>query len=269
VGLILEDVRKSFDSTEVLAGVSLEARDGEFVCILGPNGSGKTTILRLIAGLEPVTEGRITVDGVPADGGQVPIGYVFQQHALLPWRTVRGNIAYGLELSRKEKGGREKVIDNYLELMGLRDFAAHYPRQLSGGMQQKVGIARALALEPPIVLMDEPFAALDAQTRNILQDELLRAWGVTKNTVLFVTHSVDEAVYLADRVVVLTARPATVRECVMVDLPRPRDRTSAEFNGVRRHVMQLLGQEMDHRYMHETRELPRLRRLYPDVPETL
>lgn len=269
MGLILEDVRKSFDSTEVLAGVSLEARDGEFVCVLGPNGSGKTTILRLIAGLQPVTSGRITVDGASGASGEVPIGYVFQHHALLPWRTVKGNIAYGLELAGRDKPTRERALDHYLELMGLRDFAGHLPRQLSGGMQQKVGIARALALEPPIVLMDEPFAALDAQTRNLLQDELLRAWGVTKNTVLFVTHSVDEAVFLADRIVVLTARPASVRECVPVQLPRPRDRTSVEFNRIRRHVMQLLGQEMDQSYIEETRELPRLRRLYPEVPETL
>jgi len=268
MGLILEDVAKSFDSTEVLRCVSLAARDGEFVCILGPNGSGKTTILKLIAGLEQVTGGRITVNGATA-AGDVPIGYVFQQHALLPWRTVRDNIAYGLELAGRDKQTRERALDHYLELMGLKDFAGHLPRQLSGGMQQKVGIARALALEPPIVLMDEPFAALDAQTRNILQDELLGAWGVTKNTVLFVTHSVDEAVFLADRIVVLTARPATVKECVPVDLPRPRDRTSVEFNTVRRHVMQLLGQETDHSYIEETRELPRLRRLYPEVPETL
>lgn len=241
MGLTLDGVAKRFDGTEVLADVSFTADDGSFVCLLGPNGSGKTTILRLIAGLEPANQGRILLDGSSADASRTDIGYVFQQHALLPWRTVRGNIAYGLDLAGVPRKRRDKVVNHYLDLMGLREFAERYPRQLSGGMQQKAGIARALAIEPKVVLMDEPFAALDAQTRNSLQAELLKVWEATRNTVLFVTHSVDEAVFLGDKVVVLSERPARVSADLAVPLPRPRDRTSVQFNELRRRVLHLLG----------------------------
>lgn len=241
MGLTLDRVGKRFDGTQVLADVSLTAEEGSFVCLLGPNGSGKTTILRVIAGLEPVSSGRILVDGLPADASRLDIGYVFQQHALLPWRTVGANIAYGLEVAGMPRAERDTVVARYIELMGLADFAGHYPRQLSGGMQQKAGIARALAIDPKVVLMDEPFAALDAQTRNVLQEEVLDVWEATSKTVLFVTHSVDEAIYLADQVVVLTERPARVKVAVDVELPRPRDRTSAAFNRLRRVVLDALG----------------------------
>ena len=268
MGLVVSDVKKSFDSTEVLSCVSFTAQDGELVCLLGPNGSGKTTILKLIAGLEEVTSGSITLDDEPAAGSHLPIGYVFQQHALLPWRTIRQNIAYGLELAGTPRAELERSVDGYIQLMGLEDFAAHYPRQLSGGMQQKVGIARALAIDPKIVLMDEPFAALDAQTRNILQAELLRVWETTKKTVLFVTHSVDEAVYLADRIVMLSERPAVVRECIPVRLGRPRDRTSQEFNDLRREVLRLLGEESPDQM--ETMAPPQKRRdLYSQFPDII
>lgn len=241
MGLKLEHVAKRFGGTEVLADIDFTTEDGRFVCLLGPNGSGKTTILKLIAGLEPVSSGRILLDGGEAATSATDIGYVFQQHALLPWRTVRGNISYGLELCGMRRAERDDVVQRYLELTGLADFADHYPRQLSGGMQQKAGIARALAIEPKVVLMDEPFAALDAQTRNALQEEVLRVWERTHKTVLFVTHSVDEAIYLSDEVIVLTQRPARVKQRVPVPLPRPRDRTGSDFNDLRRVVLSALG----------------------------
>jgi NitT/TauT family transport system ATP-binding protein len=229
--------------TEALHNVSFDVEDGEFICILGPSGCGKTTLLRITAGLETQTSGEITLNGVPIVGPDPKRGMVFQQYSLFPWRTVMDNITFGLEMQGTKKAEARKHVEKYIELVGLEQFKNSYPHELSGGMQQRAAIARALANEPEILLMDEPFGALDAQTRNILQDELLKIWEQKHVTFLFVTHSVDEAVFLSDRIVVMTSRPGRVKEIVKVDLPRPRCRTGPEANLLRDHVLKLLEEE--------------------------
>ena len=198
--------------TEALKKVSFDVEDGEFVCLLGPSGCGKTTLLRIIAGLETLTSGEITLNGIPITGPDPKRGMVFQQYSLFPWRTVMDNITFGLEMQGIKKVEARLQVEKYIELVGLEQFKNSYPFELSGGMQQRAAIARALANEPVVLLMDEPFGALDAQTRNILQDELLKIWEQKHVTVLFVTHSVDEAVFLSDRVVAMTSRPGRVKE---------------------------------------------------------
>lgn len=240
--LVLKDLSKSFVGeakveVEALSHINLEVRDGEFVSVLGPSGCGKTTLLRIIAGLDNASGGRILLDGNVIDGPCPRMAMIFQEYSLYPWRTVIDNIAFGLEMKGMEKQQRREKAFEFLELVGLVDFAGNYPYELSGGMRQRVAVARALAIDPQILLMDEPFGALDAQTRNMLQRELLEIWEKTKKTVVFVTHSVDEAVFLSDRVVVLTPRPGTIRDVVSIDLPRPRERTGAEFARIRRYVL--------------------------------
>jgi NitT/TauT family transport system ATP-binding protein len=234
-------------STEALKNVSFDVGDGEFVCLLGPSGCGKTTLLRIIAGLETLTSGDITLNGVSITGPDPKRGMVFQQYSLFPWRTVIDNVTFGLEMQGIDKAESRKHAEKYIELVGLKQFKNSYPYELSGGMQQRAAIARALANEPEVLLMDEPFGALDAQTRNILQDELLRIWEQRHVTFIFVTHSVDEAVVLSDRIVVMTARPGRIKEIVEVDLPRPRSRTSPEVNRLRDRVLKLLEEERFHR----------------------
>lgn len=229
--------------TEALRNISFDVKDGEFICLLGPSGCGKTTLLRIIAGLETHTSGEITLNGVPIIGPDPKRGMVFQQYSLFPWRTIIDNITFGLEIQGIRKPEARKRVEKYIDLVGLEQFKNSYPYELSGGMQQRAAIARALANEPEVLLMDEPFGALDAQTRNILQDELLKIWEQKHVTVLFVTHSVDEAVFLSDRIVVMTARPGRIREIVEVDLPRPRCRTSQEANVLRDRVLKLLEEE--------------------------
>ncbi|MDD3317971.1 MAG: ABC transporter ATP-binding protein [Methanosarcina sp.] len=233
-------------STEALKNVSFDVGDGEFVCLLGPSGCGKTTLLRIIAGLETRTSGDITLNGVSITGPDPKRGMVFQQYSLFPWRTVIDNVTFGLEMQGIDKAESRKHAEKYIELVGLKQFKNSYPYELSGGMQQRAAIARALANEPEVLLMDEPFGALDAQTRNILQDELLRIWEQRHVTFIFVTHSVDEAVVLSDRIVVMTARPGRIKEIVEVDLPRPRSRTSPEVNRLRDRVLKLLEEERFH-----------------------
>jgi NitT/TauT family transport system ATP-binding protein len=228
-----------------LEDFDLEVAEGEFVCLLGPSGCGKTTVLRIIAGLETKSAGQVLVHGEEIDGSRPRVGMVFQEFALFPWRTARKNVEFGLEVKGVPEAARARTAAKYLDLVGLRGFADSYPRELSGGMKQRVAIARALANEPAVLLMDEPFGSLDAQTRNLMQKELLRIWSATKKTILFVTHSVDEAVYLADRIAVMTARPGKVREIIPVPLPRPRDRTSREFIAIRGKVLTELDEEFD------------------------
>ncbi|MEJ2374370.1 MAG: ABC transporter ATP-binding protein [Pseudolabrys sp.] len=201
---------------EVLAldQVSLEVGNREFVALLGPSGCGKSTLLYLIGGFLPVETGTITVDGKPVTGPGPDRGIVFQHFALFPWKTVRGNILYGLERQGMPKAEREKRTQDFIELVGLADFEDSYPSQLSGGMKQRTAIARTLAFDPAILLMDEPFGALDAQTRGLMQSELLGIWQRTPKTVIFVTHDVQEAVYLADRVAVMSARPGRIKTIV-------------------------------------------------------
>ncbi|MDD1682133.1 MAG: ABC transporter ATP-binding protein [Methanoregula sp.] len=226
----------------VLDNISLKVNDKEFVCILGSSGCGKTTLLRMIAGLDTAESGSIVLDGEEMKGTNPKVGMVFQEYSLFPWRTVIDNIAFGLEMQGMKKEERFRVAEQYLGLVNLTQFRDSFPSELSGGMRQRVAVARALALDPVLLLMDEPFGALDAQTRNMLQKELLDIQEATKKTIIFITHSVDEAVYLSDRIIVLTPRPGRVCRIFPVGLPRPRDRTSPEFAQVRREVLDLINQ---------------------------
>jgi NitT/TauT family transport system ATP-binding protein len=249
VNLSIEHMTKTFprgDEEEELVAledIDLKVMDGEFVCILGPSGCGKTTLLRIIAGLEKKTSGSMFLKGKEISGPGSDRGMVFQEFALFPWRTVRKNIEFGLELKGMSQEERTKVSQRFIELVGLKGFEDSHPNQLSGGMKQRVGIARALANDPAILLMDEPFGALDAQTRNQMQKELLRIWKETKKTIIFITHSVDESVFLADRVIVLTSRPGKVKIIHDIDLPRPRDRASGGFINLRKTILDELEQQ--------------------------
>ncbi|BBL67799.1 ABC transporter ATP-binding protein [Methanoculleus chikugoensis] len=244
-GVSVANVGKAFPKedgtfTQALEGVNLEIGDTEFICLVGPSGCGKTTLLRIIAGLETATTGSVTVDGHAVTGPDPKRGMVFQEYSLFPWRRVIDNVAFGLEMKGVAKEERRRTADRYIEMVGLSQFRDAYPYELSGGMRQRVAIARALANDPDVLLMDEPFGALDAQTRNRMQKELLSLWEQTKKTIVFVTHSVDEAVYLATRIVVLSPRPGSVREVIEIPWPHPRDRTSAEFAEVRRRVLRMI-----------------------------
>ena len=245
--LEIDHLRKTFpkEDEEMVAieDFSLAVQNGEFVCLLGPSGCGKTTILRIIAGLETLTSGSIKLDGREVVNTGPDRGMVFQEFALFPWRNVRKNVEFGLEIKKVPPIERKEIGQRYIDLVGLKGFEDYLPKKLSGGMKQRVGIARALANDPEILLMDEPFGALDAQTRNQMQKELLRIWSETKKTVVFVTHSVDEAVYLADRVVVLTARPSRIKEIFKVEHPRPRDRANPEFIALRKRILAELEEE--------------------------
>jgi NitT/TauT family transport system ATP-binding protein len=226
----------------VLDNLNFEVKDKEFICILGSSGCGKTTLLRLIAGLDEAQDGSIIIDGEEIKGQNPKVGMVFQEYSLFPWRTVIDNIAFGLEMRGVSKEDRYMVAEWYLDLVNLAQFRDSYPSELSGGMRQRVAVARALTLDPVLLLMDEPFGALDAQTRNMLQQELLQIWEKTKKMIVFITHSVDEAVYLSDRIIVMTPRPGRICKIFPVPLPRPRDRTSVEFAQVRRDVLDLINQ---------------------------
>jgi NitT/TauT family transport system ATP-binding protein len=230
-----------------LKEVSLQVQDGEFVSFLGPSGCGKTTLLNAIDGLKRVTRGEIRIDGQVVSKPGKDRAMVFQSSALLPWRSVLGNVTYGLELQgapHKTAQGRGRDL---IKLVGLEGFEERYPNELSGGMQQRVNIARALATDPEILLLDEPFANLDAQTREFMQAELLRIWAATHKTAIFVTHNIVESVYLSDRVVVFTARPGRIKEIVNINLPRPRPlkiKRNPEFLQYEEHIWDLLQDEM-------------------------
>ncbi|HEX8967569.1 MAG TPA: ABC transporter ATP-binding protein [Chloroflexota bacterium] len=208
---------------EALRQVSVAVEAGQFISLLGASGCGKTTLLRIVDGLVKPTLGEVWVDGRRVDRPGPDRGFVFQQDALFPWRTVLDNVIFGLEVQGKPKREARERADVLVRLVGLSGFEQHFPHELSGGMRQRANLARALTIDPDVLLMDEPFAALDAQTREIMQVELLRIWRSNRKTVLFVTHQIDEAVYLSDRVVVMTSRPGQVKAIVEVDIPRPRD----------------------------------------------
>lgn len=221
----------------------LTVKPGEFLAIVGPSGCGKSTFLDMVAGLTKPNAGELFIDGKLITGPALDRGIVLQGYALFPWRTVQKNVEFGLEIKKVPAKERQEISKRFIELVGLEKFTDRYPHELSGGMKQRVAIARALAYDPDVLLMDEPFAALDAQTREILQEELLRIWGTTQKTVIFVTHGIDEAVFLADRVAVMTANPGTLKEIVEINLPRPRDnsvRSSAEFGWFRHKIWELL-----------------------------
>ncbi|MEU6113318.1 ABC transporter ATP-binding protein [Streptomyces sp. NPDC047117] len=238
-----QDVVKTFplkgtDFT-ALDGVSLDIADQEFVTVVGPSGCGKSTLMSMAAGLQEPSSGQVLVDGRPVTGPGPDRGVIFQQYALFPWLTVRQNVEFGLKLASVPAEERHRRADRAIALVGLDDFADALPKTLSGGMKQRCAIARAYAVDPQVLLMDEPFGALDALTRVQLQDQLLATWSREKRTVLFITHDVDEAVYLASRVVVMAARPGRVHRIIDVDLPYPRTeeiRLSAEFRQIRNEV---------------------------------
>ena len=240
-------VRKVFSAggREVVAldGIDLDVAPGEFVCLLGPSGCGKSTLLNALAGFSLPTSGELTALGKPVTGPGPERAMVFQEYALFPWMTVERNIAFGLEIAGAAPARQREVVDALLAKLGLSDFRDRFPKDLSGGMRQRVAIARVLAIDSPMLLMDEPFGALDALTRRSLQDELLRIWAELKKTVVFVTHGIEESIYLADRVVVMTYRPGTVKRIVPVALPRPRDPSSAEFNALKRELTALVMEE--------------------------
>lgn len=242
--LEVKNVRKAFGDFVVFEDISMRAKEGEFVCIVGPSGCGKTTILRVIAGLEKADEGSIYVDGKLMNEPSREKGLVFQEFALFPWRTVRKNVEFGLEYGGFALRERKMLSEKYIRLVGLSGWEDKYPYELSGGMKQRVAIARALVNDPRILLMDEPFAFVDAQTRNILQGELLRIWKETRKTIVFVTHNIDEAVYLADKVIVLTSPPAKTKGVHKIELERPRERTSKGFTKIRKKILQEVVEEV-------------------------
>jgi ABC-type nitrate/sulfonate/bicarbonate transport system ATPase subunit len=247
VDLLIESISKVFDASgrsrpvEVLKDISCSIRKGSLVSIVGPSGCGKTTLLRIIAGLERPSAGRVVLGTDEAGFGPRPnVGLVFQEYALFPWRTTLGNITIGLEFKGVERNERLSKGVAYLEAFGLKGFENRYPRELSGGMKQRVAIARTLIMEPSVVLMDEPFGSLDSQTRNSMQEFLTDLWERRRDTIVFVTHNVDEAVFLSDEIIILSARPAHIIGRFEVNCPRPRDRTGHECNAVRRSVLSVL-----------------------------
>lgn len=230
-----------------LSGVNFDVKKGEFVTIVGPSGCGKSTLLLSIDGLLPPANGEVIIGGKKVTSPGQDRALVFQEFALMPWRTNDSNTWFGLEVRGERKDFLRKASDHFLQLVGLKSFEKNYPHQLSGGMRQRVGIARALAVDPEILLMDEPFGALDAQTREIMQAGLLKIWEENRKTVFFVTHGIDEAIYLADKIVVMSARPGKVKEVIEVKLPRPRGleiKDEIEFGRLRRHIWNLLEDEV-------------------------
>jgi NitT/TauT family transport system ATP-binding protein len=250
-----------------LKNFDLDVRPGEFFTILGPSGCGKSTFLSMLAGLSRKTGGSITIDGRPADGINRHQGVVFQGYALFPWRTVLRNIEVGLEIRKLPKAERRRTAQEFLELVGLEGFGHRYPHELSGGMRQRVAIARSLAYNPDLLLMDEPFAALDAQTREILQSELLRIWELHQKTIVFITHSLDEAIYLSDRIAVMTHRPGRIKAILDVPLPRPRApeiRNSTAFVQLRQQAWEILRDEVAFASNHRQEPLAPLVPTEPD-----
>jgi NitT/TauT family transport system ATP-binding protein len=244
----IEGVHKAFTldgrAAPALVDISLEIQAGELLCLLGPSGCGKSTLLNIVAGFIPPTRGRVRVDGTPITGPGPERGVVFQEYVLFPWLTVTQNVEFGPRLMRMGGAGRREVVARYLDMVGLGEHATKFPVQLSGGMKQRVAIARALANNPSIVLMDEPFGALDAQTREVMQDELSRIQRVEHKTILFVTHSIREAVYLADRIVVMTSSPGRVKDVFTIKLPEARDRFAPEFSRYESEITRVVKEEV-------------------------
>ena len=256
VKLSIEHLSKRYwferEDREVLAvsDVSLAVEDGEFLAIVGPSGCGKTTLLNIVAGLLPYEEGAVSIDGKRINGPGVDRAVVFQHASLLPWRTIAGNIRYGMEMQRRfDEATMHERTDHFVKMVGLNGFEKHFPNELSGGMQQRVNLARALAADPKVLLMDEPFAALDAQTREFIQSELLKIWSQDRKTVLFITHQINEAVYLADRVAVMSARPGRLKGVFKIPFGRPRTlslKRDPQFLEIEDSIWQLIEEESQH-----------------------
>ena len=243
--LNIENLNKIFvtnkkQSVQALKDISLDVNNNDFVCILGPSGCGKSTLLRIIAGLENTYNGVVTYKNKPLLSSNQEVGMVFQEYSLLPWRTVISNVVLGLEFQGVRKKERIQTGMKYLRMVGLDKYAQSYPYELSGGMQQRVAIARSLANDPDMLLMDEPFGALDAHTRIILQKELLKIWNKNRKTVLFVTHSVDESIYLADRIIVMSSGPGQILEEISVEMERPRERSNPEYGRLTTKILEML-----------------------------
>ena len=229
--------------------VNLEINEEEFICLLGPSGCGKSTLVFMMAGLVKPSDGEILVDGKVVNGPGPDRGVLFQQLGLFPWRTAAGNIRFGLEVMKLDKREMEVRVLEYLKMVGLTKFENSYPHELSGGMQQRVAIARLLAHEPGVLLMDEPFGALDAQTRILMGEELVKIWQETKKTIVFVTHSVEEAIYLGSKVVVMTSSPGKIKSIIRIDLKRPRDYADQEFNTIRGKMLAMVEEEVSKTYL--------------------
>lgn len=238
IKLKLENISQSYivddKVIDAVIDVSFSVRESEFLVILGPGRCGKTVLLNMIAGLEKPASGRILLNGEVIKGSDRRIGMVFQKLALMPWKTVMGNVEFGLKIQGKDKKTRQEVTQKFIDLVGLQGFEKSYPNQLSGGMKQRVGIARAYSNSSEILLMDEPFGQLDAQTRYAMQNEILRIWETEKRTIIFVTNNIEEALYLADRIILLSKFPAHVKEIYEINLPRPRDTMDPEFLKLRK-----------------------------------
>jgi NitT/TauT family transport system ATP-binding protein len=254
------DVERERRQVLALSDISLSVADGEFMAIVGPSGCGKTSLLNIVAGLLRYDAGSVIIDGKRVDGPGVERAVVFQQASLLPWRTVAGNVRYGMEMQRRfDRDVMHSRAEHFIQLVGLNGFERHYPSELSGGMQQRVNLARALAADPVVLLMDEPFAALDAQTREFMQAELLKIWSEARKTVLFITHQINEAVYLADRVAVMSARPGRVKGIVEIPFERPRGlalKRDARFLAIEEKIWQMV-EESPERIGMASEALPR------------
>ncbi len=244
----IENLYKTFVTNKgqevaALRDINIDIYSNNFICLVGPSGCGKSTLLRIVAGLEKASSGNAIYKNKKIDSPSSKIGLVFQEYSLLPWRTVLENVGLGLEFKKISFNKIKKIAGEYLELVGLSQFAGAYPYELSGGMQQRVAIARALANDPEVLLMDEPFGALDAHTRILLQKELLRIWEKNRKTIVFVTHSVDEAIYLADRIIVMSSRPGKIKQCIDIEMPRPRNRANPLYGKMSEQILDMLEEE--------------------------
>ena len=248
--LKIDNVKKIYQTRKgemtALNGVNLDIKENEFICVVGPSGCGKSTLLNIIAGLDTPTSGAVYIDGKKIEGTGTERGVVFQQYALFPWLTVKKNVMFALEMRGIKGKQAEEEAMKYIKMVQLEDFVNHYPKELSGGMKQRVAIARAYAVKPEVLLMDEPFGALDAQTRTQLQTELLKTWESERKTCFFITHDVDEAIILAQRVIVMSARPGRIKDIVDIDIPYPRDqetKMSPRFMELKNHIWSQVYQE--------------------------
>ena len=245
MGIEIQNVNKIINSAVILEDINLEVKDGEFICLLGPSGCGKSTMLNLIAGLDSPTNGTLKIDGKYITKPGPDRTMMFQESALFPWLNVIDNVTFGMKLAKLDREEREKRADIYLEMVNLLNYKKYNIHQLSGGMKQRVALARALTLDSKVLLMDEPFAALDKQTKNILRDELEKIWEITKRTFIYVTHSVEEAMFFSDRIVMMSALPGRIKRIINLDIPRPRHIDNPEFVHIRSEILKELRSEVE------------------------